>query len=49
MLQSYPRVQLGKWTPNRESIRFTREQAEGREFKRLDNGAELNVDGLLAL
>lgn len=49
MLQSYPRVQLGKWTPNRESIRFTREQAEGREFKRLDNGADLNVDGLLAL
>ena len=49
MLQSYPRTQLGKWTPNRESIRFSREQAESREFKRLDDGTSLDVDGLLAL
>jgi hypothetical protein len=49
MLQSYPRVQLGKWTPNREAIRFTPEQAEGRGFKRLDNGASLSIDQLLAL
>ena len=49
MLQSYPRIQLGKWTPNREAIRFSAEQAEGREFKSLDGGKALDIDSLLAL
>lgn len=49
MLQSYPRTQLGKWTPNRQAIRFTPEQAEGRNWKRLDSGKALSVDELLAL
>ena len=38
MLQSYPRTQLGKWTPNRARIRYSAEEATGREFKRFDNG-----------
>ncbi len=49
MLQSYPRTQLGKWTPNRAGLRYTREQAEARGFKRFDNGQPISVDEALAL
>ena len=49
MLQSYPRTQLGKWTPNRASIRYTAKEAEGREFKRHDNGDAIDVEAALAL
>ena len=49
MLTSYPRTLLGKWTPNRASIRFTPEQTEGRDWKRFDNGEAVDLDGLLSL
>ena len=49
MLQSYPRTQLGKWTPNRAYIRYTAEDAQGRDWKRHDNGESIDLDGALAL
>ena len=49
MLQSYPRTQLGKWTPNRNSIRYTAEEAAGREWKRADSGEALDVDAALTI
>ena len=49
MLQSYPRTQLGKWTPNRARIRYTAEEAQGREWKRFDNGESIYVEAALAL
>lgn len=49
MLQSYPRTQLGKWTPNRAGLRYTPEQAKGRDFKRFDNGQPISVEEALAL
>ena len=49
MLQSYPRTQLGKWTPNRARIRYSAEDAAGREWKRFDTGEPVDVDGALAL
>ena len=49
MLQSYPRTQLGKWTPNRAGLRYSREEAEGRGFKRFDSGQAISVDEALAL
>ncbi len=49
MLSSYPRTQLGKWTPNRAAIRYSREQAEGRGFKRFADGKSLSVEEALAL
>lgn len=49
MLASYPRTQLGCWTPNRAALRYTREEAEGRALRRFDNGEAIDLDGLLAL
>ncbi len=49
MLQSYPRIQLGKWTPNRAGLRYTREEATGRDFKRHDSGESIDLDAALAL
>jgi len=49
MLQSYPRTQLGKWTPNRAGIRYTREEAASCDFKRFDNGESLDLEAALAL
>jgi hypothetical protein len=49
MLQSYPRIQLGKWTTNRAYIRYTPEDAQGREWKRHDNGEALDLEAALAL
>ncbi|MBJ18432.1 MAG: hypothetical protein GY910_16295 [bacterium] len=49
MLQSYPRTQLGKWTPNRAGLRYTPEEASTRDFKRLDNGDSLDLEAALAL
>jgi hypothetical protein len=49
MLQSYPRIRLGQWTTNRMSIRYTAEEAAGRDWKRADNGEALDLDGALAL
>lgn len=49
MLQSYPRSQLGKWTPNRARIRYTPEQAAERGWKRFDDGKSIDVEEALAL
>jgi hypothetical protein len=49
MLQSYPRIRLGKWTHNRLYIRFTAEDAAARDWKRHDNGEALDLEGALAL
>lgn len=49
MLASYPKSQLGKWTPNRAALRFSKEDAAGRNFKRLDNGEALDTESLIAL
>jgi len=49
MLQSYPRTQLGKWTPNRAGLRYSREEAAGRDFKRHDTGESIDLDKALAL
>ena len=49
MLQSYPRTQLGKWTPNRARIRFSAEQARDRDWRRVDDGASIDVEQALAL
>lgn len=49
MLQSYPRTQLGKWTPNRARIRYSAEEASGRGWKRFDTGESIDVDQALSL
>ena len=49
MLQSYPRAQLGKWTPNRAGLRYTPEEAKSLDIKRFDNGESVDIDGALAL
>jgi len=49
MLTSYPRSQLGSWTPNRLAIRYGRDQIPGREVRRFDTGESLDLEGLLAL
>lgn len=49
MLQSYPRTQLGKWTPNRQAIRYTREEAAQRGLKRHDTGESIDLDAALSL
>ena len=49
MLQSYPRTQLGKWTPNRASLRYSAEEAQGRDFKRVDTGESIDLEAALAL
>jgi len=49
MLGSYPRDQLGKWTPNRAAVRYDREEVARRDVRRADTGEELDVEGVLAL
>lgn len=49
MLTSYPRAQLGTWTPNRAALRFDRDEIEGRDAKSFETGESLDLDGLLAL
>lgn len=49
MLQSYPRTQLGKWTPNRARIRYSAEEAVNRDWKSAASGESLDLDGVLAL
>ena len=49
MLQSYPRSVLGKWTPNRARIRYTAEEAAGRDWKNYATGETVDVDGALML
>ena len=49
MLQSYPRKQLGKWTPNRAHIRYSREQIAGRDLRRASDGKPIDLDKALSL
>lgn len=49
MLTSYPRAQLGTWTPNRAAIRYPREEILEHHVKKVDDGKELDLDGILAL
>ena len=49
MLQSYPRSVLGKWTPNRARIRYSAEEAAGRDWKNYETGESIDVEGALAL
>ena len=49
MLQSYPRSVLGKWTPNRARIRYSAEDAAGRDWKNYETGESIDVEGALAL
>ena len=49
MLSSYPRTQLGLWTPNRAAIRFKSDQVEGRDVRRFDTGKKLSLAEIKAL
>jgi len=49
MLTSYPRTQLGTWTPNRAAIRFDRDEIAARDPKDFETGDSLGVDQLIAL
>ncbi len=49
MLTSYPRSQLGSWTPNRLAIRYSRDEIPERGVRRFDTGESLDLDGVLAL
>jgi len=49
MLQSYPRIQLGKWTPNRAYIRYSADDAKARDWRRHDNGESIDLEQALSL
>ena len=49
MLQSYPRTVLGKWTPNRARIRYSAEEAAGRDWKNYATGEAIDVEAAIAL
>ncbi|MDJ0849355.1 MAG: hypothetical protein QNK04_13360 [Myxococcota bacterium] len=49
MLTSYPRTQLGTWTPNRASLRYDRDEIAKRRVKRFESGEALDLEGILAL
>lgn len=49
MLQSYPRTVLGKWTPNRARIRYSADEAAGRDWKNYATGETIDVEAALAL
>ena len=49
MLTSYPRAMLGKWTPNRASLRYPREEIAGRKIKSFETGEELDLADVSAL
>jgi hypothetical protein len=49
MLTSYPRTQLGCWTPNRASIRFSRDEIAERDVRKFDGGDKLDADAIAAL
>jgi hypothetical protein len=46
MLSSYPRTQLGLWTPNRAAVRYKKSELEGRDIRRFDTGKKLSFDEL---
>lgn len=49
MLTSYPRTQLGLWTPNRAAIRYKADQIEARDVRRFDTGKKLSLSEIMAL
>ncbi|MFK7896840.1 MAG: hypothetical protein AB8G23_13440 [Myxococcota bacterium] len=49
MLTSYPPTWLGKWTPNRAALRYSKEEIAGREFKAFEGGKALDEAGLFSL
>ncbi|MEZ4331603.1 MAG: hypothetical protein R3F35_07600 [Myxococcota bacterium] len=49
MLTSYPRTQLGLWTPNRAAIRYKADQIEARDVRRFDTGKKLSLAEIKAL
>lgn len=49
MLTSYPRSQLGSWTPNRAAIRYAPDEIGERGLKRFDTGEPLDLEGIRAL
>lgn len=49
MLTSYPRTQLGLWTPNRAAVRYSKKDLEGRDVRRFDTGKKLSYDEIKAL
>ncbi len=49
MLTSYPRTMLGLWTPNRDAIRFDREEIGDRDIRRFDTGDSLDLEAVEAL
>jgi len=49
MLTSYPRTQLGTWTPNRAALRFDRDEVVDRDVKNFKTGEPVDLDGLVAL
>ena len=49
MLTSYPRTQLGTWTPNRAALRYTWDEIPARAPKDFKTGKALDLDGLIAL
>ncbi|MBK7948336.1 MAG: hypothetical protein IPK00_06245 [Deltaproteobacteria bacterium] len=49
MLTSYPRTQLGLWTPNRAAIRYKASEIEARDVRRFDTGKKLSLAEIKAL
>jgi hypothetical protein len=47
MLTSYPRTQLGTWTPNRAALRFDRSEIKDRQPRDFETGTALSVDELV--
>ncbi|MCA9512251.1 MAG: hypothetical protein R3E88_13240 [Myxococcota bacterium] len=49
MLTSYPRTLLGKWTPNRASVRYARDEIGERRVRDFATGEALGADALAAM
>lgn len=49
MLSSYPRTQLGLWTPNRAALRFKKDQIDGRDVRSFATGKKLSFDEIKKL
>ena len=49
MLQSYARTMLGKWTPNRAALTYTRDEIADRKVRNFESGDALDVDALVKL
>lgn len=49
MLTSYPRTQLGLWTPNRAALRYKADQIEARDVRSFATGKKLSLAEVKAL